>query len=48
MADGLIRLLTADPPTIERWSENAVAAAADASWGRRAERIMGVLSEFRS
>ena len=47
MAAGLIRLLSADAATLERWSENAAAAAADASWGRRAERILGVLAESR-
>ena len=44
MAAGLRRLLTTDERQIERWSGNALAAATAASWRRRAQRIVQILS----
>lgn len=43
IADGIIRLATASPEQIARWSGNATAAARAASWEDRARRIVNVL-----
>lgn len=40
LADGMIRLVGADPSRIDRWSANAHRAARAASWRSRAELVM--------
>lgn len=42
MADGIRRLVTASAGDLDRWSANAVAAARDAGWDRRAEAILAL------
>ena len=42
-AAGLMRLATAPPEELDRWSRNATDAARNASWGRRADRILELL-----
>jgi hypothetical protein len=43
MAEALVRLATAPPDRVSRWSANAAAAARAASWADRARTILGVL-----
>ncbi len=47
LADGVVRVATAAPETVEEWSRNATAAARAASWRTRAERIVALLAEKR-
>ena len=44
LADGIVRLATAAPEQIARWSGNASAAARAASWEDRARRIVNILT----
>ena len=47
LADGIVRLATAAPEQIARWSGNASAAARAASWEDRARRIVNILTSSR-
>lgn len=48
LADGMRRLLSADPTELDRWSSNAADAARRASWESRAARIVELLTEGTS
>jgi glycosyltransferase involved in cell wall biosynthesis len=43
LADGLIRVGQAAPEVVDRWSENAIAAAERASWAHRARDVVEAL-----
>lgn len=43
LADGVTRVLQAPADVLDRWSNNAIAAARRASWATRAERIVAML-----
>ena len=45
LADGILRVVTADPAQLDAWSANAAGAARAAAWSVRADRILDVLSE---
>jgi hypothetical protein len=47
VATGIRRLLEAGPDQLDRWSENAHAAARGASWERRARRIVELIVRDR-